>query len=156
VRWTKQRLSRKRSHLSKAAYGSAASVVAIGFCLFPVLSELAVRPSPDLLQSIAQIGGGLLIAWAIQCAIAVRTSHYRDSNQEAIVGAMVGSAACGLVGIIVALSLSERAAAEHWIWADRLAFSFAASALLFVGVCVVSLVYFAYEWSRIGRIDPPE
>ncbi|MGN6217779.1 MAG: hypothetical protein ACTHN7_12645 [Solirubrobacterales bacterium] len=68
----------------------------------------------------------------------------------------MGIAASGFLGIVVALALSERAEAGHWIWADRLAFSLASSALVFLGICLVFLVYFAYEWSRQGRIDPPE
>jgi hypothetical protein len=138
-------------------FGSTFAVIAFfGLCLFPSLSELANRPSPGPLRSIAQIGGTLLIAWTVQAALAVRVSHYRDATQESIVGSLIGSSACGFLGIVLMLGLSERAEVGHWVWVDRLVFALAASSLFFLGICVVLLAYFTYEWSRQSRIDPPE
>jgi tellurite resistance protein TehA-like permease len=98
----------------------------------------------------------MLIAWTVQTAIAVRAVHQRDAVQESIVGSLIGPSACGLAGIVILLGLAERAEVGHWIWVDRLAFALAGSALLFLGICVVLLVYLTYEWSRLSRIDPPE
>lgn len=150
--------TRKRplSHIWRGFIGASASILFIGVCLFPVLSELVSKPSVGLLRSISQIGGALLIAWSIQATLAVRASHHRDATQESIIGSLLGSTACGFLGIVVALGLAERAEAGHWLWADQMAFSVAASAFLFLGICLVLLVYFVYEWSRLDRIDPPE
>lgn len=113
-------------------------------------------PSPELLRSIAEIGTGVFIAWVIQTAIAVRTSYYRDRIQELFVGVTVGSAACGFGGIIEMLVLSERVKDGRWSLAEQFTFAAACSALIFVGLCIVLLVYFTYEWARLDRIDPPE
>jgi hypothetical protein len=144
------------SAIQKGVAGSSASILFIGICLFPALSVVAPEPSPDLLRSIAAIGATVWIGWAIQAAIALGAPHSRGPTQEAFVGTIVGTSACGLLGIIIALSLAERADVRHWLWLDQLAFSLAASSLIFVGICIALLAYFIYEWSRQDRIDPPE
>jgi hypothetical protein len=154
VRWIWKK--RRISPLWRGFLGASATIAFFGLCLFPALSQLASKPSAGLLRSIAQIGGALLIAWTIQTALVIRESHYRDPVQESTLGALMGSTACGLLGIVVSLGLSERAEVGHWTWVDRLVFSLAASSLFFLGICVGLLAYITYEWSRQGRIDPPE
>jgi hypothetical protein len=144
------------SSIQKGVVGSSAAILFIGICLFPALSVVASDPSPDLLRSIAGLGTTIWIGWAIQAAIALGTSQSRGRTQEAFVGTIVGTTACGFLGIIIALSLAERADAGHWVWLDQLAFSLAASSLIFVGICIALLAYFIYEWSRLDRIDPSE
>lgn len=54
------------------------------------------------------------------------------------------------------LVLSERVKDGHWSLAGQFTFAAACSALIFVGLCIVLLAYFTYEWARLDRIEPPE
>ena len=131
--------------------GSAISVIGVcvlGVMLWWPLAELAERPSPELLRSLAAIGATLLIVYAVEFSAAIRSSRLLETSREVWVGAIVGAAAMGMIGVVLTLSLAERAQVGHWIWADALAFSFAVSSLILLAVFVVLLPQYAYEWSR--------
>ena len=102
----------------------------------------------------AGIGATLLIVYAVEFSSALRSSRLRKKAQEVWVGAIVGCAAAGMIGIVVALSLAERAAVGHWSWGDALAFSFAASSIAFLALFVVVFPQLAFEWARDA--EPPE
>ena len=144
------------SHIWRGFIAAVASIVFIGLCLFPMLSELASRPSAGLLRSMGQLGGALLIAWSVQATFAVRASHHRNADRGSIVGYLLGSTSCGFLGVVLVLGLAERVEAGHWTWADSLAFAVATGALLFLGICLSLLGYLTYEWSRHEHINPPE
>ncbi len=112
------------------------------------LSRLAERPSPELLRSMAGIGATLLIVYAVEFSAALRSSRLRAKAQEVWVGAIVGGAATGMLGIVVSLSLAERAEVGHWTWLDGLAFSFAVSSLSLLAIFVVVFPQLAFEWAR--------
>jgi hypothetical protein len=123
---------------------------------WPALAHVARLPSPELLRYMAAIGATLLIAYGIETSAAVRvTTPGRDPAEELWIGVVVGSGAAGLLGIIVSLALAERAEVGHWAWADDLAFAFAASSLLFLGLFVVLLPVFRYEERRRSARQSP-
>lgn len=131
--------------------GSAVGVLAV--CVLSLiewwpLALLAKRPSPELLRSMAGIGATLLIVYAVEFSAALRSSRLKERVQEIWVGAIVGGAATGMLGIVFALALAERAGVGHWIWIDALAFSFAASSLAILAIFVVVFPQLAYEWAR--------
>lgn len=154
MRWIRRK--RHPSLVWRGFLGAFATIAFFGLCLFPALSDLASRPSSGLLRAMAAIGGAMLIAWTVQASAAARATHLRDPVQESLIGSLMGSSACGLIGIVILLGLSERAEVGHWLWLDRLAFALAASSLLFLGICIVLLVYLTYEWARLSHMDPPE
>jgi hypothetical protein len=145
---------RRPSHLVRGFIGGLTVVAFFGLCFFPTLS--GVQPSPGTLRAAAAIGGTFFAAWAVQSALIARSSYFRDPLQETLVGSLAGVAAAELLGLITAFGLSERVESGHWTWADQLAFALFVSAFVFLGICMVLLVYFAYEWARQERIDPPE
>jgi len=138
----------KQGLLSSVLY-----VIALGLCFWPILSTLASQPSAQLLRYMGALGATMLVAYAIESSAAVRSTRFRDPTQERWIGALVGSASAGLLGIITALSLGERAAVGHWSWADDLAFAFAFGSLALLGIFVVLLPFLTYEWSRLSNLD---
>jgi hypothetical protein len=134
--------------MRRASGVGIAAVCVLSLAFWRPLVQLAERPSAQLLRTMAEIGATLLIVYAVEFSSALRSSRLREKAQEVWVGAIVGGAAAGMVGIVVALSLAERAEVGHWNSIDALAFSFAFSSLVFLAVFVVVFPQFAFEWAR--------
>lgn len=136
------------SPLQQGVAWAALSIAFTAACLWPTLSAVAELPSPALLRYMAGIGATLLVAYAVESASAVKASRIRSPKQENWIGAIVGAAASGVVGIGISLSLAERARVGHWGWFDDLAFAFAVSSLIFLALFVVLLPLLSYEELR--------
>jgi hypothetical protein len=63
-------------------------------------------------------------------------------------GFIMGIGAAGLGGIALALALSERVVADHWIWIDKLLFGWVAGSLTILGCLIVSLPDLTDSWAR--------
>jgi hypothetical protein len=111
---------------------------------------VSTQPTRDLLQSLAQIGATLLIAYAVEISWAVKSSSARGADQQWM-GFVMGIGAAGLGGIALALALSERLAAGHWIWVDEFLFGWATGSLAVLGCLIVSLPDLTDSWSRQMR-----
>lgn len=125
----------------------------VSVCLWPSLAELAEQPSAGLLESMATIGAALLVAYAVESAAIARGSFARTNSNETWLGGLVAAGAVGLLGIVIALALGERARVGHWNALDDLAFAIAAGSLLFLAVILVLMPWFSHEWSRIAHFD---
>ena len=133
--------------------GGLLLVVFFSPCFWPILTaNSAPRPSVAILLAMVATGASFLIAYSIQTASILSTSHARDSLQQTMVGGVVGVAACGLLGIFACLYLAARQHVGGWNWVEDLQFSFAFSSLTFLGVCIVLLPYLRYEWDRLAKI----
>ena len=127
--------------------------LALGLNLFVAVlcgflaATVSIRPTASVLQSLAQIGATLLIAYAVETSWAVKVSGALSSDQRWM-GFMMGTGAAGLGGIALALALSERIVADHWIWIDKLVFGWVAGSLTILGCLIVSLPDLTDSWAR--------
>lgn len=125
--------------------------------LFWLMIHVAsVKPTRGGLQSAAQIGATLLIAYAVETSWVVKSSNARGSKHEWWLGFVMGIGAAGLCGIGLALALSERLASDDWLWTDELLLGWVTASLAVLGCLIVSLPDLADNWShriRRGELD---
>jgi hypothetical protein len=115
--------------------------------LFWVMTAIAsIQPTTDVLQSVAQIGATLLIAYAVEVSWAVKSPSGLSGDQQWM-GFVMGIGAAGLMGIGLALGLSERVA-DHWTWIDELLSGWVAGSLLVLGCLIVSMPDLTDSWAR--------
>ena len=88
-----------------------------------------------------------MIAYAVETSWAVKASGALSEDQHWM-GFMMGIGAAGLGGIALALALSERVVAGHWIWIDKLMFGWVAGSLTILGCLIVSLPDLIDSWAR--------
>jgi len=112
-----------------------------------IVGANSIQPTRDVLQSLAQIGATLLVAYAVETSWAVKSGGPLGADQQWM-GVVMGIGAAGLGGIALALALSERLAAGHWIWIDQLLFGWVAGSLTILGCLVVSLPDLTDSWAR--------
>lgn len=129
------------------------AILFLSLCLWPALSQLAEKPSAGLLLAIAGIGATLLVAYSIEAAAVSRKSFSRSQGNEAWLGSLVGAGTAGLIGLVIALGLAERASVDHWGMADDMAFALAVGSLLLLALVVVLFPWLSHEWVRIGHFD---
>ena len=116
-------------------------------------SALAIRlapyPSADLLKDIASLGTGLLLAYVIEISwLTARMSRAPDYERR--LGAFVGIAAGGLLGVVIALLLAAHRAAGHSNPLDTIGVSFVAVSLAFLGGIVIIQPLLVHEWPEDG------
>jgi hypothetical protein len=115
-------------------------------CAF-LAATVSIQPSDSFLQSVAQIGATLLIAYAVETSWAVKISGALSSDQRWM-GFIMGIGAAGLGGIALALALSERVVADHWSWVDEFMFGWVVGSLTILGCLIVSLPDLTDSWAR--------
>jgi hypothetical protein len=112
-----------------------------------VFLVLDLRPSAALCGRLAEIGSALLIAYAIVTAgIVAAAKHGPWALREARVGRYVGLGGAGLVGIVLALLLSEHDPSGPWQWFDQLAFAAVCTSFFAFGLVVVFQPRVVHEW----------
>lgn len=133
------------------ARGLVEGLLALSIPLLPVaylFGRFDIEPGSDLLLAVAQIGATLLVAFAVVVTGLVRVSHHRPrSEREERLGAFLGVGAGGLAGVFLALALSARADAGHWIWVDTALLAWIAISTLMLGVLVVMQPLVEHEWT---------
>jgi hypothetical protein len=147
VRWIRKLKDLNPSYVGFATtFSIAVGNAFLGWYLF---ARVAERPSAELLRYMAAIGATFLIAYAVECSAPMRERRRLSRRQKNWVGNVTGAGAAGMLGIIVALALAERAEVGHWTSLDALFLSFAAGSLILLGFLVVFLPTVAYEWSQL-------
>jgi hypothetical protein len=125
----------------------------LGLVFFWLGTSIEFQPSAGFLQSVAQVGATLLIAYSVETAWAVKSASALSASPRWM-GFVMGIGAAGLLGIAFALGLSERVAAGHWIWIDELLFGWVAGSLTILGCLVVSLPDLTASWAQEIRRGP--
>lgn len=92
-----------------------------------------LEPSPELLRTMAGIGASFFLAYVIEASWLAKTF---TSDDEVFLGFLMGFACAGLLGVIFALLLSERPAAEHFGRDQDLQFWWSAISLGGLGLLV--------------------
>lgn len=106
-------------------------------------------PSTDLLDGIANLGTGLLLAYVVE--ISWLTARMRwEPDYERRLGAFVGIGTGGLVGVAMALLLAAHRAAGHSNLLDSVGLSWVVASLAILGGVVVVQPPLVHEWSGSG------
>jgi hypothetical protein len=144
VRWIK-----KIAHPRRRGFWVALALNLVIALLCSLMASWAsFKPSEGFLQSLAQIGATLLIAYAVETGWFVKATTARGADHDWWLGFMIGTGAAGLGGIGLALGLSERLIAGHWIWADKLLFGWSLGSLTLLGCLIVSLPDLSDAWTQ--------
>ncbi|MFL5901230.1 MAG: hypothetical protein ACJ75S_08545 [Solirubrobacterales bacterium] len=104
-------------------------------------------PSADLLNGLASLGTGLLLAYVVE--ISWLTGRIRSvSDYERRLGSFVGIGAGGLLGVVVALLLAAHRNAGHSNLLDSVGLAWVAASLAFLGGLVIAQPLLVHEWSN--------
>lgn len=108
--------------------------------------------SPELLRTVAVIGASLFIAYAVEAVWLVSRVAIHDEYEQWL-GFLIGTGIAGLLGIAVALLLSEHRAAGHSNFIDSLGTAWILISLLVLGALLVIQPLLAYELSEPAGAD---
>lgn len=122
------------------AAGLASGFVALGF-------DFPAHPTPALLQTLSQLGVGLLIAYAV--VISGREEFQNGPpDRENWLGFAVGIGCSGLLGSAVALAVAEDRAANGAGFLNDIGLWWAVGSIGMLGLIVGISPYLAYRWRR--------
>jgi hypothetical protein len=93
-------------------------------------------PSPDLLRSVATIGGTLLLAYIVEVVWLVQRVEQDDEFEEWL-GFVTGAGIAGFLGVVFALLLSAHRLAGHANFIDKIGTAWTAISLLILGGVLV-------------------
>lgn len=112
-------------------------------------AALDVRPKAEVLRALAEIGATLLVAYGLVASsiISAAQAEPRKKRTERL-GALVGIGATGLIGIAVALVLSERAWVIDPSWLEELAFGWTSASLLMFLVMIAFQAEAVESWEK--------
>lgn len=120
-------------------------------CTILIVLIGAGRPTTELLETLAQVGAALLIAYVLEVSWLVKVSRERPlQERENRLGALLGVGVAAFVAIAVSLGLVARVGHGDWIWIDVLSLGFVLGALLMVGLTVVMQPLLTHEWLTSG------
>jgi len=116
--------------------------------IFAAITQIAsVRPAAETLESAAQIGATLLIAYAVETSWVIRASRHRPSrDREERLGSFTAVGSAAALGVVFSLGLADRVHAGHWIWLDGLGFGWVLGSILVLGLFVVMQPWITHEW----------
>jgi len=123
----------------------AIGMVLVGSMGAFLLTRILPAPNPDLLNGLASLGTGLLLAYVIEAAwITPRMRTAKDFENR--LGVLVGVAVSGLFGVVIALLLAAHRAAGHSNWLDHLGLAWTVVSLAILGGLVVLQPLLVHEW----------
>lgn len=144
---------RKLSQIKRGFAEAIASVFAASVGTFLGI-RLAPAPSPDLLNGLASLGTGLLLAYVIEAAWVTRRMRAAKDYEKRL-GVFVGLAASGLIGVVVALLVSAHRVAGHSNPLDDFGLAWIVVSLAILGGLVVLYPLLVHEWQPADE-DPLE
>jgi hypothetical protein len=145
--WVKLPAWQRMSPMRQGFWDAAVTILVIALLAWLVEMLISLSPTAPLLDSVAQIGATLLIAYVVEISWLVKASRSRDiEERESRLGAFTGAGAAGLIGIVLSMILSGRAEAHRWIWLDEFCFGWVIASLLMLGITVVMRPMLTHEW----------
>lgn len=98
-------------------------------------------PSSELFRQIAQVGTGLFIAYSVAITAIVKAfvAEVDEPVPDGWLGYLVGVGSCGLVGMGIALALSEHRDAGHDNLLDAIGFGWVLTSTALLGLAVAGL-----------------
>lgn len=144
-----------QADIVRALLGAAFLVLAGSLALLPIVDVLDLGPSPELLRALAQVGATLLIAYAVEVSWLLKVSSGRNGHRAGWVGYATGVGACGLLGLTLALVLSEADTSSLGLGSQFL-LAWVAFSLALLGLLVALLPLLVYEWAHAARTEYPD
>lgn len=118
-----------------------------GACVFFLpFAYVLPAPSSELMNGVANLGTGLLLAFVVEAAWATSQMREADDYEERL-GAFVGLALAGLIGVVVALLISAHRAAGHANLLDAAGLAWIAVSVGILGGVVVVQPILVHEWT---------
>jgi hypothetical protein len=143
-------LLRRLTQVQRGFLGAIALVLSMSLAFVLATNRYLSHREPRLLESLAQIGATLLVAYAVEVVWLLKTSRTRGDKQETFVGAAAGLGTCGVIGIAFALALSEHRG-PSWATVEKLEFAWSAASLVLLGGLVGLLPVLMYDLSHSLR-----
>lgn len=142
---------RRPTSIEKGFYG--ALLVVVGCCALAMPAVNAVpAPSVRLMDGIASLGTGLLLAYVVEAVWATRQMRSAHDYEKRL-GFLVGLATTGLAGIVIALLVSAHLAAGHSNLLDVAGLAWVVVSLGLLGGFVVTQPLLGHEWSSAEEGD---
>lgn len=88
----------------------------------------------------------LLVAYAVQMAWVFQNSRKRGRERQNWTGITTGLSSCALLGIAIALLLSEQRGLFDWL--EAFGFAWALVSIGFLGLWIAILPWTMYEWTH--------
>ncbi len=149
--WWKLPFLRRASPMRRGAIQAAFGVAGIAIGVDLLFSFFSASPSAALAGDLAQIGATLLVAYGVEISWAVKASRARGADHKIWIGFVAALALCGLVGIGVALALSD----PHGSLTtpERFLFSLSVGSIGLLGAVVALTPVIAYDWAHSLRAE---
>lgn len=152
--WWKLPLLRRMSAFQRGLIEPVAGAAVVAAVMAVTGHRYTSDPSADLCSSLAQIGATLLIAYAVQMSWVLENSRKRGATRENWVGFTCGIGLCSVVGIGLALILSDHGGPLGWL-ADY-GFSWSIVSLAFLGGWIAFQPWAMYDWTHWFSTEYPD
>lgn len=112
-------------------------------------AQLNVRANADVLRTLAEIGATLLVAYGIVASnvVSAAQAEVQEKRKERV-GAFIGIGCAGLIGIISALVLSQRAWVANPSWLEEFGFGWTVGSLAMFFVMVAFQADVVDSWLK--------
>lgn len=148
-------MSLSRNAVVRGFLGAGLLVVAGSLALLPLVNATDLTPTPGLLRSLAQIGATLLVAYAVEVSWLLKVSADRGESLASWIGYMTGIGASGLLGLALALLLSEHGGDSLSLVAQY-AVGWVLVSLFLLGLLVALLPLLVYESAHAAGTESPD
>jgi hypothetical protein len=133
----------------------SAAVAFSGSLLFAyATNRLVSAPSGRFFDNVAQIGATLLVADAVQTGWFLQNSRKRGADRENWIGVMAGLSGCALIGITIALLLSDHQGSYAWF--EQIGFGWVVVSLFLLGASIALQPLTTYEWVHSLSTEYPD
>jgi amino acid transporter len=145
---------RSRSNLQIGSICASGAVLFLALLLSVFERKYTSEPSSELLVALAGVSATLFVAYSVVASNVVRDVRSRDRELEYRLGALVGIGICAVIGIGVALILTE--ASRPLDWPHQVALCWAGSSAVLLATAVAISPMVTFENARARHINPDE
>jgi hypothetical protein len=125
----------------------------LAFLLIFAISGLFSNPV-QVVDSLAQVGATLLVAYAVQMSWVLENSRKRGADRENWVGFATGVGVCALFGIGIALALGGHSGSLSLL--EHLAFGWSVVSIGLLGAWIAMQPWAMYEWTHWFNTEYPD
>ena len=125
----------------------------LAFLLIFAISGLFSNPV-QVVDSLAQVGATLLVAYAVQMSWVLENSRKRGADRENWVGFATGVGVCALFGIGIALALGGHSGSLSLL--EHLALGWSVVSIGLLGAWIAMQPWAMYEWTHWFNTEYPD
>jgi hypothetical protein len=143
--------------LSPMGRGFLVAGIGVGVGAAPtalVVSVAGRAPAGSTYGVLAEVGGTLLVAYAVTTGWVLQASMRRDRDRENWVGFVAGLGLCALVGIAAAMALSGHDGRLEGL--EMLAFAWSVFSILMLGAFTAAQPWLLYHWTHAFNAEYPD